>query len=183
VAAPLPADAAARAWDALSQVRAQHTDVRWLAPEKLHLTLVFLGQTEASRVEALAEAIAQVARAHAAFGVTTGDAGGRVGGRRGGVAWLRLADGGHEVAQLSIDVDDAIGSNAYEARNAPRPHLTVARRVTAAALADLRAAAQSIRLAWPVDRVVLFRSHSGPRGSRYEELSSSALVPPLPVNW
>ena len=136
---------------------------------------MFLGQTDAARVATLTQQLAEVASRHAPFGVTTGDAGGRVGGRRGGVAWLRLADGGHEVAQLSIDMDDAIGSQTYDARNAPRPHLTVARRVTEAALADLRSAARSIRLSWIVDRIVLFRSHTGPAGSRYEELTSSRL--------
>jgi 2'-5' RNA ligase len=146
-----------------------------LEPEKLHLTLVFLGQTDASRVEALGAAIAGVTPRHAPFNVMTGEAGGRVGGRRGGVAWLRLADGGHEVARLSIDVDDAVGSHAYDAKNAPRPHLTVARRANECALADLRTAVRSVRLSWTVGRVVLFRSHAGPGGSRYEEMFSSSL--------
>jgi 2'-5' RNA ligase len=146
-----------------------------LAPEKLHLTLVFLGQTDGSRVEALGAAIAGVTPRHAPFNVMTGHAGGRVGGRRGGVAWLRLADGGHEVARLSIDVDDAIGSRAYDAKNAPRPHLTVARRANDSALADLRTAVRSVRLSWKVSRVVLFRNHTGPGGSRYEEVFSSSL--------
>ena len=172
MAAPLPAEAAERVSSLLIAARARHPDVRWLAPENLHLTLVFLGQTDASRVGVLAGAIANVASQHAPFDVTTGDAGGRVGGRRGGVVWLRLADGGREVAQLSIDVDDAFASGIYDARNAPRPHLTVARRATGAALADLRIAASQARLKWTVDRIVLIRSHTGPGGLRYEELSS-----------
>jgi 2'-5' RNA ligase len=176
VAAPLPESAAVGVWQALAAVRGKHTDVRWLPPEKLHLTLVFLGQTDASRVEALAEAIERVADGHGAFRAVTGDAGGRVGGRRGGVLWLRLADGGHEVAQLSIEIDDAIGSGTYDAAKAPRPHVTLARRATEGALADLRAAAGSLRLEWKVDRIVLFRSHTGPGGSRYEELHSSVLT-------
>ena len=143
--------------------------------EKLHLTLVFLGQTEAVRVETLSEAVSDVAARHAPFPARTGEAGGRVGGRRGGVAWLRLADGGHEVAQLSIDVDEAIGSNTYDARNAPRPHLTLARRATEESLADLRRAAGALELSWSVDRIVLFRSHTGPGGSRYEPLFSERL--------
>lgn len=175
MAAPLPEEAAARAWSALSGVRDAHPDVRWLAPEKLHLTLVFLGQTDASRVPVLIEALGGVSPMHAPFRVMTGDAGGRVAGRGTGVAWLRLADGGHELAQLSIDIDDAIGSQVYDAQNAPRPHLTVARGASNAALADLRNSVRSIRLSWTIDRIVLFRSHTDPGGSRYEELSSSRL--------
>lgn len=175
MAAPLPEDPAKRAWSAFAGVRARHSDVRWLEPEKLHLTLVFLRQTDASRITALADALAGVAPRHLPFNVTTGDAGGRVGGRRGGVAWLRLAEGGRELAQLSLDVDDAMGSHTYNAANAPRPHLTVARSATEAALADLRAAVRSIPLTWTVERIVLFRSHTGPGGSRYEELATASL--------
>jgi len=98
-----------------------------------------------------------------------------VGGRGGGVAWLRLGDGGHQVAQLSLELDDAIGAHTYDANRLPRPHLTVARGASEAALADLRHAADTLRITWPLDRVVLFRSHTDPRGSRYEELTSAAL--------
>jgi RNA 2',3'-cyclic 3'-phosphodiesterase len=167
---------AARVWNGLERVRARHTDVRWLTPERLHLTLVFLGSTDAERVPVLADAIRDVAAAHSSFGVATGDAGGRVGGRRGGVAWLRLAHGGRDLAQLARAVDDALGSHTYDERNAPRPHLTLARGATEAALADLRASAPRLRSIWTVDRIVLFRSYTDPKGSRYEELTSHDLT-------
>ncbi len=167
---------AARVWKGLERVRARHDNVRWLAPEKLHLTLVFLGSTDAERVPVLADAVRDVAAAHSPFGVATGDAGGRVGGRRGGVAWLRLAHGGRDVAQLARAVDDALGSHTYDDGNAPRPHLTLARGATEAALAELRASSSSLRLTWTVDRIVLLRSYTDPKGSRYEELASHDLA-------
>ena len=114
-----------------------------------------------------------MAAGHEPFDVVTGDAGGKLGGKRGGVVWLRLAKGGHEVAQLSLDLDHAIGSGTYTATSGPRPHLTVARNVTAAALEDLRVVASQVILGWTVDRIVLFRSHTDPAGSRYEDLSSA----------
>ncbi len=166
---------AARVWEALAEVRTRHPLVRWLPPNKLHLTLVFLGSTDAGRVEEIASVVATAAGNHAPFEVRTGDAGGRVGGRRGGVAWLRLADGGHETAQLSLDIDDAIGSHTFDARNAPHPHLTLARRATQGAIDDLRNVTDQIQLGWTVDRAVLFSSHTDPGGSRYEELASAML--------
>jgi 2'-5' RNA ligase len=175
VAAPLPDLAAARVWEALADVRTLHPQVRWLPPNKLHLTLVFLGATAPDRVDAICAALSAVAARHTRFDVATGEAGGRVGGRRGGVAWLRLARGGHDVAQLALALDDAIGSYTYNERNAPRPHLTVARGATARSLDDLRVAAASVGLTWPVDRIVLFRSYSERPGSRYEEVAGAVL--------
>jgi len=167
--------AAARVWEALAEVRTRHPQVRWLPPNKLHLTLVFLGQTDASRAESISAACTEVAARHRPFEVVTGEAGGRVGGRRGGVAWLRLADGGHEVAQLSVGLDQAIGSHIFDANRPPHPHLTVARGISEAALRDLQSVADTMRLAWTVDRIVLFLSHTDPAGSRYAELASAAL--------
>ena len=171
----MPEVAAARAWEALAEVRTLHPQVRWLPQNKLHLTLVFLGPTDPGRVESISAAVARVARSHQSFDVATGDAGGRLGGRGGGVAWLRLADGGRDVGQLSLELDDAIGAHRYDANNAPRPHLTVARGASEDALVDLRHAADTLRITWSVDRAVLFRSHTDPRGSRYEELTSASL--------
>jgi len=167
--------AVARVWEALAEVRAIHPQVRWLPPNKLHLTLVFLGPTDPGSVELISTAIAQVARSHRRFDVATGDAGGRLGGRGGGVAWLRLADGGQEVGQLSLELDDAIGSQTFDANRPPHPHLTVARAVSETAMHDLQAVVETVQLTWPVDRIVLFRSHTEPRGSRYEELTAASL--------
>lgn len=151
--------------------------MRWLPPNKLHLTLVFIGASDAGRVPLLTQAISGVATRHAEFEVATGEAGGRVGGHRGGVSWLRFAHGGHEVAQLALDIDDAIGSRTYDARNAPRPHLTVARGVSERTLADLRESVMGVSITWTIDRISLFRSYTDPAGSRYEELAQARLTP------
>jgi 2'-5' RNA ligase len=151
--------------------------VRWLAPEKLHLTLVFLGDTDPARVTLLTQAMAVVAGTREAFAVSTGEAGGRIGGRRGGVAWLRLAQGGEQVADLARATDEALGSDIYDDRVVPRPHLTVARGVTEQALNDLRKSqgAGGLDLGWKVDRITLFRSHTERSGSRYEALAQHTL--------
>ncbi len=175
MAAPVPEMAAARVWEALAEVRTLHPMVKWLPMNKLHLTLVFLGQTDPSRVPEVAAAIERIGSQHEPFDVMTGDAGGRLGDRRGGVAWLRLAEGGHRVAQLSLDLDNAVGSHVYDEKRAPRPHLTVARGVSDEALAHMHTVATQIAMGWTVDKLVLYRSHTNPSGSVYEELYTSPL--------
>ena len=168
--------AAARVWETLAEVRTLHPSVKWLPINKLHLTLVFLGQTDPARVPELTAVVERVAEQHERFDVATGDAGGKLQDRRGGVAWLRLAEGGHRVAQLSLDLDNATGSHVFDATHAPRPHLTVARGVSGATLEDLRAATSQITMGWTVDRLVLFRSHTHPSGSVYEVLATANLA-------
>ena len=54
-AAPLPAPAAAEVWARLAPLRSRFPDTRWTSPELFHLTLVFLGQTDARRLESIVD--------------------------------------------------------------------------------------------------------------------------------
>ncbi len=167
--------AAESAWRALAELRTRHPDARWLPPGKLHLTLVFLGQTDARAIERILAATAAVAARHQVYEVATGDGGGRANTERGGVCWLRLAQGGHQTAQLALDLDAALGSATYDPAHPPHPHLTLARGVDQATLDDVRATARSMTLSWTADRLALFRSYTDPHGSVYEELAGLPL--------
>ena len=139
-----------------------------------------MGEVDSVRVPEIDDGLADVARRHSAFRTTVDGAGGHVddrpGARPGGVAWLTLADGFRETAHLALDVDTAIGAHTYDERRRPRPHLTVARAVDAPVLAALRDLAPRLSLEWQTSRIVLFRSHLGTGGSRYEPLSTHELA-------
>jgi 2'-5' RNA ligase len=159
----------------MAALRERNPDARWLPPHKLHLTLVFLGQTEPGDVQRIAAVTAAVAQRHRAYEVVTGDGGGRVHTERGGVCWLRLAEGGRETAQLALDLDEELGSATYDTTHPPHPHLTLARGIDRAALDDVRSTSRGLTLRWVVDRLVLFRSYTDPGGSLYEELAEFPL--------
>jgi 2'-5' RNA ligase len=175
LAAPVPAAAASELWQRLDPLRQRHPTARWARPEQLHATLVFLGQTDPAEVQRLVDAIDLAAARHAPFVVSTAEAGGRLDDRRGGVAWLNVNTGRGQLAELALDLDRLIGSGAYGGA-APRPHITVARRIDQALLDDLRATALRLRVEWRVDRIVLMRSHPDPGGSRYEALAEQLLT-------
>jgi len=128
----------------------------------------------------ISAALAAVAAPHGPYATRTGAAGARIDDRpsalRGGVAWLRLTDGGHQTAQLAIDVDAALGTGAYDPGRAPRPHLTVARNVHQEEFAALREVGRQLEVAWVTERVVLYRSLTSAHGSRYDELASFPLT-------
>ncbi|MEA2675881.1 MAG: 2,3-cyclic 3-phosphodiesterase [Chloroflexota bacterium] len=159
----------------MAALRSRHPDARWLPPNKLHLTLVFLGQTESRDVQRIAAVTAAVAERHRAYEAVTGNGGGRLSVERGGVCWLSLEEGGHETAQLALDLDADLGSATYDATHPPHPHLTLARGIDRATLDDVRSTARGLTLRWPADRLVLFRSYTDPGGSIYEELAEFPL--------
>lgn len=162
----------------LAPLRGRHPEARWLPPDKLHLTLVFMGLSDAAAVPGVTAAIERVAATHECYDAATGDGGGRVHDHRDGVCWLRLVDGGRETSQLALDLDEALCSATYDADHPPHPHLTLARGVDKAALEDMVSTSRGLNLRWTADRIVLFRSYTDPRGSRYEELASFPLRGP-----
>ena len=161
-------------------MRADHPGTRWMRPEVLHLTLLFMGQVDSDRVPEISDGLAAVATRHAAFATRASGAGGHVddrpGARRGGVAWLTLGAGAREMTDLALDVDQILGTRTYTTQRPPRPHLTVARSIDAPALRALTTRAQVLELEWRTSSVVLFRSLLGPGGSRYEPLSTHSLT-------
>jgi RNA 2',3'-cyclic 3'-phosphodiesterase len=175
IAVPLPPAAADALWTALAEMRRRHAGARWIPADQLHLTLVFLGATDPAAVPRLAAQIDRAARAVSAFTASIGRGGGRPADHRGGVAWMRLAAGDRQVAALARAVDDALGGGAYTERQ-PMSHVTVARRAERRLIDDLRAASSGIDVSWQVERVVLYRSHTGPAGARYEALAAAHLA-------
>ena len=173
MAVPLPTAEGRRLWQSLADVRARHPEARWLEPAKLHLTLVFLGATDPGEIDRLTAAVAHVTGRWRTLEAGTGEAGGYLGTRRGGVAWLTVREGRVQLSRLSRELDAAMAACTY-ARHGPRPHLTLARRVDAKLLAELQATPPP-EIRFPVDRVKLMRSHTGPGGSRYEELATFLL--------
>ncbi|MDP8904944.1 MAG: RNA 2',3'-cyclic phosphodiesterase [Chloroflexota bacterium] len=175
VAAPVPPPAAEALWRQLEPMRRRHPHARWLPPEQLHATLVFVGPIDPTRAGVLSRAISAVSAGQPRFAVSTGAGDGRADNRRGGVAWLRLAEGSSAVRRLALSLDQAMATNTYHSPP-PRPHVTVARRVAEALLADLRVHSAGVAADWIVDAVVLFRSRTLPTGAHYEAISAHPLT-------
>src|SRR6185436_9870816 len=128
VAATLPAAirenlaAAQRALDALS------LDVRWVRPEGIHLTLVFLGEVLAARLQGLAAALGALRGAAGPIVLEARGLGTFPESGRPRVIWARLAGDLDGLARLQASVAAAVreAGSAIEARDW-HPHLTLGR--------------------------------------------------------
>jgi RNA 2',3'-cyclic 3'-phosphodiesterase len=159
---------------ALSAVREVPGGPRWTAPERWHLTLLFLGAVPDRQVDDLAAALGPQVAAGAPARLRLAGAGRFGSVRRPQVAWIGL-DG--DVAALS-DLARRLTAEArrlrLEVEDRPlRPHLTVGRwrtgQPTDGALVDRLAGYRGPE--WPVDAVRLWESRLGPRPA-YQELAT-----------
>jgi 2'-5' RNA ligase len=131
--------------------------------EKVHLTLAFLGEVDAARIERALEAARRVRLAPFTFALD------RVGSFRGArVAWAGCEMAPEPLAALASELARSLAASGFALEDRPyAPHATLARRiarpVTAAAIAPI---------AWPVAGFSLVRSETGT--GRYAVLEAFA---------
>jgi 2'-5' RNA ligase len=194
VAVPLGEDALRAVTDLVVELQADSTErraaaspsgrragIRWVRPEGTHVTLRFLGPTPSWLVDDARAAIEEAAQSFGPFAVRLAGAGAfpRLSAPR--VLWLGIGEGADRLAEIAGSLQAELARAGWEPEGRPfSAHLTLARcdDVTVAgpiAEALVRRAA-GLRVGWTADRVVLYESHPGPGGSRYEVVADVPLV-------
>lgn len=165
LALPAPVRAALAAWAATAAPAA----MRRVPAENLHVTLAFLGSRTPAESEAVARLLGDVARPVGALAV---EGALWLPPRRPGVLSVALRAGpalGELHADLIAALREKIGFEPE--RRALRPHVTVARARRGERLPVVAPEPDPPALAFEAEALVLYRSHTGPGGSRYEPLA------------
>lgn len=152
----------------------RHDDIRWTRPQSFHLTLKFLGEISAQRVNQVTEALRTLGPFEP-FSVEVKGFGCFPDFRRPRVLWAGIS-APPELERLSTRVDDAMAILAFprEARTLT-PHLTLARLRTPRlepALQSLLASHAGEGLGqFNVSEFFLFESKLSPRGAEYTRVA------------
>lgn len=161
--------------DAMAPLRGEGLPLRWVRPDTLHLTLVFLGEVSREEGAAAGAALASVVPRHPTFELELGGLGMFPDGKRPRVLWLGA--GAADLAGLQDDVEAAlVQTGVFEPDERRfRGHVTLARvrgRLARAEARVLRARAGTLdyRARVRIDTVDLMRSRPGRTGARYEAL-------------
>jgi 2'-5' RNA ligase len=152
---------------------------RWVDPASMHLTLAFLGEQPAARLDALDE-VGSAAASASRPGVLRLGAPGTFGGRNAPrVLWVGLDGDLDALGAIQARLDRGLRHAGFELEErAYSPHITLARRRPAA-----RGGAPPgwppehvSRDPIPVDHVTLFESRLSPRGATYIALRDFPLA-------
>lgn len=132
---------------------------KWLPEEKLHLTLVFLGNPTADQVAALVPRVHALAAESRAFSLHLAGAGTFVTARAPSVLWLGVEGDLTSLAALRARAVAALEPR-HERRQQPfRPHVTLARAHTELALDPVAASyAHFTSSAFEVTHLTLYES-------------------------
>lgn len=177
--------------DTLSSLESEFDPVRaalrWVAPELLHLTVRFLGDVPAGRMDAVAAAARSAALATVPFTLTVEQVGSFSGSRGTRVIWagLRRDLGYGLLTGLFLRVEDALEEEGFAGeQRAFSPHVTLARvrddapsnlRREVVARVDALERSCRLELSVPVTELVVMRSDLSSSGPRYTPLHRFAL--------
>ncbi|HJQ34313.1 MAG TPA: RNA 2',3'-cyclic phosphodiesterase, partial [Pyrinomonadaceae bacterium] len=162
------------------RLRRDFPDARasWPRPESLHLTLKFLGETEAIRIESLSGAATVAAAGLDPFTLSIEGAGTFPPRGAARVLWLGVRDDSGQLSRLQFRLDKECAVAGFPRESKPyKPHLTLARLRApqdAAALSDEHRRTSFGPHTFQVSDFVLMRSELGPGGSRYTPFSRHA---------
>jgi 2'-5' RNA ligase len=148
---------------------------RPVRPENWHLTLRFLGEVDGVGADWIIREV-DAAERGPAFSVRWGSLGAFPRPRRATVLWLGLERGAEEAERLAAVVEKAVEAAGFAPEDRPfRSHLTLSRLRPDQDVTAVLEAVPPVGLAMPVDRVMLYRSHLGRGGPRYERVESFLL--------
>lgn len=160
----------------IALLKEQGGKVRWVAPENIHMTVRFLGETDEDRVPKLIALMNKIAPDFAAADVVIDRLGGFPNLNRPRVIWAGLVMDEHveRMAKMARQVELAVRQLRFEPeKKGFKPHLTLARVKDPRGVQTLAAFMDSYRfnpLHVRLDRLVLFKSTLTPKGSIYERL-------------
>jgi 2'-5' RNA ligase len=153
--------------------------VGWERPEKLHITLRFLGDTDEAEVKRLDAAIAEVAANFRPFVLHLSGPGVFPSRNRPRILWIGTADTSNAVIPLRARLENVcreLGFPHEERQFAP--HVTIGRirqPSTLRPLVDAHVAARVEPVEFDVTAVAICESELRPTGSVYSKLSSIPL--------
>lgn len=154
--------------------------VRWVRPDRMHLTLAFLGEVSEEFIESAKPKLAEAARGCAAFDARLGGLGAFSSPRKARVVWVGTSEGRDKLCLLQKRVVASLKQVGFKPEQRPfSPHLTLGRLRVPGDVTQV--CGQEYRgRGFLVDRVILYKSVLRPEGPEYFRLAEFELSPARP---
>ncbi len=173
--------------DALAEVEArlkkEKPPVRWVAPDKIHVTLHFLGEIPPAEVEAISAMTVRVAAEAAPFEIEATGTGVFPNSNRPRVIWVGIDGDMEKLEALHASLGRELAALGFPPEKRPfSPHLTMGRVRDHSSPSEARALGTAVaRLEvpslgrWHVDQILVIRSDLRPEGPLYSPLQVAKL--------
>ena len=103
-------------------------DVKWVAPDNLHITLKFLGDINEEQANKLITAITDIASKHKQFTLKLGPAGAFPSIRSPRIIWIGVPKGDNELQEIAQEIEiNAVKAGIPEENKPFSSHITIGR--------------------------------------------------------
>ncbi len=162
------------------ELQKAHAPVTWVKPERIHLTLKFLGDVAPDRIAEIQKSLERVAGSSPPFRLQPSGCGAFPSVKQMRVVWVGLREDGGGLNALQRAVEEAMVQLGFKREERPfRPHLTLGRvkgRQHLRSLQELLVDRQNFEAeAFDVTELILYKSELRPEGARYTPLFRKTL--------
>ena len=156
-------------------LKSSRADVRWVNPEKIHLTLKFFGNIDESRIDPIVKSIERPTQTISPFSLKVRGVGAFPHLKNPRVIWMGLVDGKEVLVSFQKQLEKELEKIGFEPEErAFHPHLTLGRMKSSKAREELTGRMERHQEEefgdFQVERIVLFKSDLKPTGPIYTPL-------------
>ena len=173
VAIDIRDDARQAVSDYIADLRAEFSNVcaGWDRPEKLHLTLKFLGETDETQLLGLREAVKESAKQFSEFKLRISKTGAFPSEKNARILWLGIKDEMKSLLKLNETLEiECERSGFVREKRSFKPHLTIARLrepQKSNLLIERHLKSDFVSEEFAVSEIVIYESHLQKTGSIY----------------
>jgi len=155
--------------------KSSHADVRWVSPEKIHLTLKFFGNIDEPRIEPIIQSIDGLIRVTSPIPLKVRGVGAFPHLKNPRVIWVGLVDGKAALIDLQKQLERELEKIGFESEDrAFHPHLTLGRMKSSKGKEGLVGRMERHQEEefgdFQAERMILFKSDLRPTGPIYTPL-------------
>lgn len=169
--------------EAQDYLRRGSPPVKWVALDAMHLTLQFLGETDAALLPQMGAALRTALAGHPPLTLTLATPGAFPKPQRASVLWVGVGGATLALARVQAAVAAALAPLGFPPETRPfHPHLTLGRVRREATVAQQQELGRRLGalpalppISWEVTHVVVFQSHLSRAGPRYMICDSVSL--------
>jgi len=183
IAIPLPKEIKEQLSLIQEQLKRAKADVKWVAPENIHLTLKFLGEIDQEQADKISSSIIETAVAFPRFKARISALGAfpRISSVR--VVWLGIEQGDAQVKEIAASLEEKLALLGLPKEERPfSSHITLGRTKSGLNLERLAKLLQEEGILkeeqkkeFIIDRIILFQSRLSACGPTYEPLKEASL--------
>lgn len=183
IAIELPESIKAQLAKVQRELAKSNADVKWVAPENIHLTLKFLGERDDKKIKKITEVIEETGKTKKAYCVKLSSLGGFPKIDYPRVIWAGMEQGDPETKGIAEELEGKIAKLGIPKEDRPfSSHITIGRvrsplnrKELVENLKMLLPWFQKQNLEFCADKITLFKSTLSPKGPTYEPLKTIIL--------